>query len=258
MKRRVRAFFTPGPAPDPTYAFCLNEPEYAAVRDRIEEMWARYEPYCPDAHFLDEARRQFVQRTWEMRLGCVLLDRSFPLVRPEEKGPDICIDVSPRVWVEAMAVGAGTGPDRVPDRAARAFTEADRGYTDDELPEIGWVPSEESLILRCTQALEEKRGAYDEYLREGIIKQGEPYIIAMSLAGIEDAFYLCDYDRTPVLLQALFGIGAEHLLPSSTEGEKTTLFRPRRPLIKKTNGAEIPAFAFASSTHAEISGVFGT
>src|SRR5438477_10957110 len=96
-KTTVRKFFTPGPAPDATYAFCLNEPEYAYVRETIETMWAKYEPYCPDANFLTEARSHFVERTWEMRLACVFLERGFPLlVRSGIAGPDLCIDAALR------------------------------------------------------------------------------------------------------------------------------------------------------------------
>jgi hypothetical protein len=262
-KTTGRKFFSPGPASDPAYAFCLNEPEYAYIRERIEAMWAKYEPYCPDANFLAEARSHFVERTWEMRLACVFLERGFPLVsRAKDAGPDVCIDTTPRIWVEATAVSAGTGPNRVPDRPARAFTVAERGYTDEELPDVGWhgrPPSEESVILRCTQALKEKRDKYLGYLRAGIVKLGEPYVVAMSLAGIEDAFYLCDYDHgTPVFVKALFGIGAEHILLSSQDGERARMHMPPRPFVTTATGAEVAAHAFASSTYPEISGVFGS
>ncbi len=257
-----RKFFSPGPASDPTYAFCLNEPEYSGVREQIEAMWAKYQPYCPDANFLTEARSRFVERTWEMRLACVFIECGFPLlVRSETAGPDLCINATPRIWVEATAVSAGNGPDRVPDRAARAFTVAERGYTDEELPDAGWhgrPPSEESVILRCTQALDEKRRKYERYLRAGITKPGEPYIVAMSLAGIEDAFYLCQYDNIPVFLKALFGIGPDYIVPSGRDGERAKMYQPPRPVVAKATGAEVAAHAFASSTHPEISGVFGS
>jgi hypothetical protein len=243
------------------YDFCLKAPEYAYVREKIEAMWARYEPYCPDEHFLSEARRAFHERTWEMRLACVLLDRGLPLVRPGPKGPDLCIDGSPRVWVEAIAVGAGESADRVPDRAARAFTEEERGYRDDELPDAGWhgePPSEDSLILRATEALDKKTKAYLTYRRDGIVKPGEPYIVAISLTKIDDAFYRSQFDDVPVFLQALFGIGAEHIRLSTEPAAKDKLFRPHRPFVTKAGGAKISTLAFASPSHPEISGVFGS
>jgi hypothetical protein len=260
-KTTGRKFFIRGPASDPMYQFCLNEPQYAPVRDRIEEMWATYEPYCPDPNLLEEARIHFVERTWEMRLGCVLLERGFPLVRGSAAGPDLCIDVSPRIWVEATVVIPGVGADRVPGRAARAFTVDQRGYTDDELPGIDWhgrPPSEESVILRCTQALERKREQYDRSVRAGIVKPRDRYVVAMSLAGIDQSFFLCDFDGIPIFLKALFGIGADRILLSRTDGEKDRLYRPSRPVVAKESGAEVAAHAFASSSHPEISGVFGT
>ena len=224
-------------------------------------MWARYEPYCPDRHFLTEARTHFLDRTWEMRLACVLLDNGFTLLRTSSTGPDICIDGSPRIWIEATAASGGRGTDRVADRAARAFTEAERGYSDEELPGIDWhgrPPSEESVILRCTEALDRKSKAYEKYRSEGIIREDEAYIIALSLAGIEDAFYLFDYDGVPVVLQALFGIGAEHLVLPGLGGGNARLTRPPRPMVRKSVGAEIAVHAFASTTHLGISGFLGT
>jgi hypothetical protein len=243
------------------YACCLNEPEYAPVREKIEKMWTRYAPYCPDEHFLDQARRAFHERTWEMRLACILLDHGFPLIPSESKGPDLCIDGSPRIWVEAIAMGSGDGTDRVPDRASRAFTEEERGYRDDELPDIpfhGEPPSEESLILRCTEALDKKAKAYATYRRDGIVKPGEPCIVAISLTKIDDAFYRCRFEDIPVFLQALFSIGAEHIRLSSDPSAGDKFFRPHRPHVTKATGAKIPTSAFASASHLEISGIFGS
>jgi hypothetical protein len=252
-------FFSDGPNLHPTYAFYLNE-RNTFVRDRIEGMWVRYESLCPDPHFLAEARTNFIERTWEMYLACVLMDHGFPLIPTSSTGPDICIDSTPRIWVEATAVNSGQGIDRVPDRDARRFTEAERGYSDAEIS-VSWhgrPPSEESIILRCTSALDSKSRAHDRYLAQGIVGKDDSYVVALSLAGIQDAFYLCDYENVPVILQALFGIGEERIVPAGLDGGKAKLIRGRRPVVEKVNHAEVPAIGFSSPANPRISGVFGT
>jgi hypothetical protein len=260
-KRNVPKFFSEGRAAHPIYEYCLREPMYAGVRDRIETLWVRYEPICPDLDFVERARTEFVELTWQMYLACVLMDHSLPLRRPGTFGPDIWIDMLPRIWVEAVAVGAGDAADRVPDREARAFTEAERGYTNEEISGIwhGRPPSEETVILRITSALDAKYRAYERYLSKGIVKEDEPYVVALNLAGIEDSFFLCNLDEgAPVVVQALFGIGAEHLSLAGPAGGRAELRRGKRPVVTKSTGAEISARAFASLTHRGISGVLAT
>src|SRR5690242_5810593 len=81
-------FFSSGAAGE-LYTAHLEHGTKTGVRQRIEELWARYSPYCPDTHFLSDARVHFVQRTWEMYLACALMDAGFGLERPPPKGPDI-------------------------------------------------------------------------------------------------------------------------------------------------------------------------
>jgi hypothetical protein len=79
---RPPPFFSSGPAAA-LYTAHLEHGTKTGVRQRIEDLWARYYPYCPDPHFLSDAREHFVQRTWEMYLACALLDAGFGL----EKSP---------------------------------------------------------------------------------------------------------------------------------------------------------------------------
>ncbi len=138
-------FFSTGPA-GALYAAHLEHGTKTGVRERIEELWARYRPYCPDAHFLSDARKHFVQRTWEMYLACALMDVGFELSRPPPKGPDILTTLDgSRLWIEAVAPTAGDGPDAVPGREKRGRM-VGRVWS-------GSPPSDESLILRCASAL---------------------------------------------------------------------------------------------------------
>lgn len=120
-------------------------------------MWRRYEPYCPDAHFLSDARSHFVARTWEMYIACTLLDAGFKLDRPPETGPDIATWVDGRrLWIEAVAPASGAGADAVPGRDGRGSKQGNVW--------LGHMPSEDSLILRCASVLVTKRTKLAEYV----------------------------------------------------------------------------------------------
>jgi hypothetical protein len=95
-----------------------------AIRQGLDELWARYEPYA-DTNFRTEFARQPDARFWEMYLTVVLLDAG-KKIQPREKlhkaergaGPDICIPKGRRkIWIEAIAPDRGEldNLDRVPD-----------------------------------------------------------------------------------------------------------------------------------------------
>ena len=95
------------------------------VRARVECMWRTYRQYCPDEHFLMDARTHFVAHTWEMYLATALLKGGVRLRKPPRKGPDILIDVAPRrIWIEAIAMEPGDGDDAVPGRDRRGSADA--------------------------------------------------------------------------------------------------------------------------------------
>jgi hypothetical protein len=118
----------------------------------MEELWQEYEPYA-DTHFLEDFKRQFTQRSWELYLGVTFLNRGFTLGTHQNVGPDF--DLRERVdgkrlaWVEAIAVTKGRGNDRVPDLFYGGIMS---------------VPEEE-MTLRLMNALGEKLKKYQKGAR---------------------------------------------------------------------------------------------
>jgi hypothetical protein len=247
-------FFNDGEASDPAYVMWRNEPLYASLRERVERLWTKYQPFCPDRHFLAEAKTHFLQRTWEMHLACVLMDHGATLRRHPPTGPDICIGSDPPTWVEAVAVGGGEGIDRVQNAEERRYKDEPSD------PEVwaGDLPSEESLVLRCTHALEVKRSAFDRYRKAGIVAARDICIVAISFAGIDDAFYLFNYDEIPIVVKALFGIGPDMLSYPRESDAPPKWFHPHRPRTTKISGARVVANAFAAGHAKDISGTFAT
>lgn len=46
---------------DPLYILNRDSEFRQEIRDFVENLWSRYEAYCGDTNFLNEARRQFQQ-----------------------------------------------------------------------------------------------------------------------------------------------------------------------------------------------------
>src|SRR4030042_1980756 len=71
-------FFSSGQAVDPFYNRVRDNPDRKEAHDFVEGLWQKYEPYAePD--FLDDARKDFHAKTWEMYLGCLFKDTGFNL-----------------------------------------------------------------------------------------------------------------------------------------------------------------------------------
>lgn len=109
-------FFSSVQAKDSFYNNVRNNPDRKADRDFIEAMWQKYESYAePD--FLEDARKDFHAKTWEMYLGCLFLDFNFNLQKKTKKeGPDLHLLWNNRsIWIEATAPESGTGDNAVPE-----------------------------------------------------------------------------------------------------------------------------------------------
>lgn len=212
-------------------------------------MWLRYEPYCPDAHFLSDARCNFFERWWEMYVACTLLDAGFKLERPPPKGPDILTRVNgTRLWIEAVAPGAGKGADAVPDRDRRGSRRAS-GW-------IGHAPSQESLILRCASVLVTKRAKLAEYVAERIVAPEDAVVIAVTLGGVRDA--IVSSPELPIMVKAVFGRGKFFVAVSvDGSGIVETGFK-YQPEIRKKSGAAVSTTFFLEEESQKISGILFT
>jgi hypothetical protein len=262
--------FFKDPEKDPDQDSRLDQ-SFCAYRDKgiyrdcrifIENLWAQYQPYCPDKHFKSEFRKQFHQRMWEMRLACALLDSGHRLKKPEDfgpnkgSGPDICIEGDVPIWVEAVAVEAGKSVDRVLSEEERR--DSTMRY---ERPELSWSgdpPSEESIILRCTSAMRDKIKKIREYKQCGIIKGTDPVVIAINIGIIDENAYFSTSPPPSVFIKSFFGIGEMHVSYVPDSGEGLRCWYPSRPAILRASGVPVSTQLFLGNEAKDISGVLGS
>jgi hypothetical protein len=237
------------PDGSPTYRGYRDAPsgsKGSLIRDGLEKLWTRHEPYA-DLSFCEEFARHPDERFWEMYLTVSLLDAGKNLRKREELtlarrdvGPDICINKGTRrIWVEAVSPGPGDDgkPDRVPNL---------RTASGDELQES----PDRQIELRVTTSLLKKRDNFVRYRDKGLIGERDSYIVAIS----GGQFAAQAVGRwLPHALTAVYPFGEEIV----TLDPVTTEFAFRHEYsreIARTKESPIPRTAFQ---HEHFSGISG-
>ncbi|MGH2500849.1 MAG: hypothetical protein ACRDF0_12290, partial [Candidatus Limnocylindria bacterium] len=165
MKKAIASLFQPGPASG-SYEAVRDCAHLVHVKERIEALWSIYAPFA-DLQFLDDAKHQFHQRTWEMYVGCVLIRHGLVPKKVSDKGPEFYAEIGgKKVWIEAVAAEPGQGPDAVP--SISFHSEA-----------LQPVPEQE-ILLRLTNALDVKWRKYMEDVGKGIIHADDCYVIVLN------------------------------------------------------------------------------
>ena len=213
------------------------------IKQRLETFWAQYQEYA-DENFLKEIRKHFFhQRAWEMYLSCVFLEKEICLLPRKERlkrggGPDIQIRRGIRdIWVEAVTPSSGEGKDAVPKvRYNGVF----------DFPE-------NQILLRITNSFEEKLNAYKKWIRNGVIKKNDNYILAINLGGIGHPIF---DPGIPLILKPLFGV--ENLRIPIKNRIKGSPFWGKREKIYKKSGSGIEVDWFEEKEFSVVSGVISS
>lgn len=208
------------------------------VRAWMEDLWTQYETYA-DTHFLEEFKRQFTQRTWELYLGATLLNRGFKLGLRKDDGPDFQIlnnKNSTACWIEAIAVTKGTGPDKVPELVYNGVSN---------------IPTDE-IVLRISNGLNVKYKKYLSDCEKGLIGEKEPYVIALDRSELDHVDVLL-----PNILKALFGVGnlALRMRVGGKPVKNPENFWTHEPIINKRSGESVSMHFFDNLLHSGISAV---
>ena len=243
-----------GHAGDPSFLLCRDEEMYRDRREFIEELWIRYAPYCPDTHFEREIREQFHQRAWEAYLACLLLDGGHQLRKTKSKGPDLCIEGETTVWIEAIAVEPGDSEDRVKTQEERRDTNASQI----EGVWTGDLPSEQSLILRCTSAMKLKSEKFKEYKDKGIVGRDDICLVAISLEKLDGVSLFYSTRPESIFLAAFFGIGEEYIAYTPHSGGGIRHGNHHRPSVAKASGKTVSTCQFLTDDATHVSGLLGT
>ena len=157
-------------------------------REKIDKLWQKFKPYT-DKHFLEEIKKNFHQRSWEMYIGNVLLSKGLS-IKYKNEGPDFIVNDD--IYIECVASTRGdpNKPDSVPEMyVARTLEEI----------QVRDVPVDK-MILRITQAIKDKELQYEKWKEKTWFNQKVSFVIAINTG---DLMY--PQDRS-IIRQALFGL----------------------------------------------------
>ena len=237
MGTDAEGFFIRGNGSDLGYLNVRDSAHHQDTRQFIDSLWERYKPLA-DTHFRTDAKNHFLERFWEMYVAVTLMERGLKLFRVGGEGPEFYFEISQRrVFVEAVAPGAGTGPDQVPG------------------PQYGVVITKtptEKIMLRFTNALVEKRKKYLKALRKNILSPDDSYLLAINSRGIHHG---AGGNTMPYFVQAFlpFGLLAVALDPKT--GSILDSFHQYRDTVPKESGENISTKAFLDPEFQFVSAV---
>jgi hypothetical protein len=231
-----QSFFLPGDCKDRGYRNVRDNPLRPEWRTFVGDLWSRYhELGIEDPHFLEDAMNHFLERYWEMYLAVTLNDRGFKLKRYGNEGPEFYFENEGRkVWVEAVAPGPGEGEDRVPEIS---------------YGEVQTVPTEK-ILLRFTNALDEKRIKYNKAVRKKIIAYDDLYILAINSRGIPHAPL---GNTLPFFVHAFLPFGNLTALIDTKTRKIVETFYQKRENIIKAKGAAVSTTAFLDTEFSFVS-----
>lgn len=235
----MRDFFGVSPAEDRQY---YHMGKWRDAADYAQRLWELSEPY------LDEGRPEAAARAlhavvWEMYLAASFVDRGHDVKPRDQKrkrdgGPDIQIgDVN--AWVEAVIATPGVGPDAVPP----LNTDPDSPMRD--------VPDRE-LLLRITNAIDEKWRKYLRYREAEIVRENEPFVIAINGAELPTGILEC---TPPRIARAVFGIGSLVVSFDRETLRAVDEHYAAMPDVAKMSGSAVPTRHFRDDQYAGISAV---
>ncbi len=218
-------FFMDGLCEDLGYVNTRDLPCAIEHKRFVEDLWCRFH-HLADTHFREDARNHFSQRFWEMYLAVALLEHRFKLNHESDEGPEFCASVrNSHIWFEAIAPGPGMGDDRVPP------IDSDGG---------GEVPIE-NILLRFTNAFDEKRKKYAGALDKRIVSPEDHYVLAINSEGI---WHAPDHPSIPYFVQALLGFGPPTALIDTKSFEVIDSFHQYQPEVTKLSGASVSTNIF--------------
>ena len=229
-------FFIRGNGSDLGYLNVRDSAHHEDTRQLVDSLWERYKPLA-DTHFRTDAKNHFLERFWEMYVAVTLMERGLKLFRVGGEGPEFYFEISQRrIFVEAVAPGAGTGPDQVPGPQSGVVTN---------------TPTEK-IMLRFTNALVEKRKKYLEALRKNILSRDDGYLLAINSRGIHHG---AGCNTMPYFVQAFLPFGPLAVALDPKTGSIVDSFHQYRDTVPKESGENISTKAFLDSEFQFVSAV---
>lgn len=224
-------------AKDKRYIALRENCKLRQSRRFVEGLWSKFAPYA-DNGFIAKIANDFQTRFWEMYLAVSLMENGHSITSGDS-GPDVKVTTfDTPIWIEAINRGIGNNPDSL--------------ELAPQCEEKGGIVPEEAIVLRLNGAVKQKHKKYLNYLRQNIIADNSPFVIAVN--GHDLPFQWCD-TQPSYILQALLPIGADTISINTTTLEIISSGYALRPKIVRRSGESVDTTIFQNPKYRGLSGV---
>ena len=211
--------------------------------EQMERYWRTYQPFAsPDfQHQLLADDDKFYSLTWEMMLGATLLEKGYHLEHStDDKRPDLCLILEgKRIWIECC-LPTGGDPSKPNSVIETVF--------DGEFHDV----DHDKSVLRCTQALSEKKQQHLQWIAKGVCNRNDPFLIALNGLNLKLGIFNTSLPR---ILRALYAIGDMYAVLDCKDPEYKQSGYHYRPTIAKSEKTSISTTFFLETENSHISGV---
>lgn len=204
-------------------------------RELFEKLWKNFE-WLADKNFLKEVQTNFQERSWEMYIGNVLLEKGLK-VNSKKEGPDFFINNDFYLECVSPTKGDPNKPDSVPEPYVANSSENIRVLS---------VPIDQIILRICSVIHEKGVVKYNKWKNKKWFNFKSPLIIAINTGGLG---YPDDY-KMPYVLKTLFGF--QWLLLDKDFNDKGYSTRIN---FKKNNNKDIFVDFFTNDNYSQISGI---
>lgn len=220
-----------------------QNPLAVAVGQMIEGWWTRCWPHV-DPMLPQNAMTNFPAAFWELDLAESLLANGMTLVgKPRSEGPDLTCAGETTIYIEATI--ATPGDRRHPDHVPSLFGDLAAN-------EPAWDVPHDQFILRLRNAIEVKHRKREQYLRTGVLRGSDPYVIAISASEIDCARAEMNI---PDIVRAVLPFGDEYVTIDLNNTQQTGGGFRYRETIFKSGGAPVSTTVFQDPNYDGLSAV---
>jgi hypothetical protein len=241
----MTSFFRAGYAADPIYLNARDGTEELHLdgREYLELIWQECASYV-DPDVCEKATLELASVFWELHLAHALSFAGKKLVPRDRlgyknnKGPDLFV-TDPDVWLEAVVVRRGTGPDALD-------TELEFGKVYDYNPD--------GLVLRLRSVIRDKSAKLEAYIADGIVKRGQATVIAVSGVALPWRYkYSGGYP--PEIVRAVYPANHQVIEINRRTLARTDHYLEYRDSVKKALGASVSTDVFLDPAFAHVSAI---
>jgi hypothetical protein len=210
------------------------------IRAKVDAMYEQLGEFV-DSRFPNQIQSDFHSASWELYLAEVLHRNNLQLVewknRPTKSaGADFLTEDG--LWIEATVARDGEGDDAVPQPPKNIV------YT---------VP-EDLIILRLSNSIQKKHHQHCKWLEQGIIKQNQPYCIAINGRQIKSNISEHD-DSAPKIVKTVFPLGGLQVEWNLETAEVIVSKYEYKDSISKSSGASVEKRYFMDEAYSGISAI---